>query len=100
MISSRHSSSLYVCLFLAGTLLSSPGIAGAQSAGTAPPTPPVAPAQSEAAESGDEQKRFFDTVTVSATLNASPVMETPGAVSVVDSAAIERRLVENIADLV
>ena len=101
MISSPHSSSLYVCLFLAGTLLSSPGIAGAQSAGTAPPTPPAAPpAQSGAAESGEEQKRFFDTVTVSATLNASPVMETPGAVSVVDSATIERRLVENIADLV
>lgn len=100
MTSSRHLSSTPVCLLLVGALLSTPQLVRAQSAGAGAPAQPASqPAQSDPTQA-DDQKRFFDTVTVSATLNASPVMETPGTVSVIDASTIERRLVENIADLV
>ncbi len=44
--------------------------------------------------------RLFENVTVSATLNPSVVRETPGTVAVIDDETIERRLIENVADLV
>ncbi len=44
--------------------------------------------------------RLFENVTVSATLNASVIRETPGTVAVIDDETIERRLIENVADLV
>jgi hemoglobin/transferrin/lactoferrin receptor protein len=46
------------------------------------------------------QPRLFDSVTVSATLNPSTIRETPGTVSVIDDETIERRLIENVSDLV
>lgn len=46
------------------------------------------------------EERFFDEVTVSATLNPSAIRDTPGTVSVLDAETIEKRLVENAADLV
>jgi hemoglobin/transferrin/lactoferrin receptor protein len=89
----------------AGLLFLLSGIAGAQTP-AASPTP-----RAETAKKGDPDKeaavgpseqtpRFLDTVTVSATLNPSLVRETPGTVSVVDAETIERRLIENAADLV
>jgi sirohydrochlorin ferrochelatase len=44
--------------------------------------------------------RLFDSVTVSATLNPTAVLETPGTVAVIDDETIARRLVEHVADLV
>jgi hemoglobin/transferrin/lactoferrin receptor protein len=44
--------------------------------------------------------RFFDAVTVSATLAPVLVGRTPATVSVIDDAAIARRMIENTADLV
>lgn len=108
MISFRRSSWSRALLFSIATLslALAPLTAAAQTPAAPAQTParPAAPAAPPAdpppAESDDDSQRFFDTVTVSATLNASPVMDTPGTVSVIDSGTIERRLVENIADLV
>lgn len=63
---------------------------------------PVTLTLKPASEAGDTQapSRFFDAVTVSATLNERAVRETPGTVSVIDAATIDRDMVENIADLV
>jgi hemoglobin/transferrin/lactoferrin receptor protein len=68
----------------------------------APATKNEAPPAVEKADTSQagQPQRFFDTVTVSATLNPATVKETPGTVSVIDAATIERRLVENVADLV
>lgn len=54
---------------------------------------------SDAAEP-TKQTRFFDSVTVSATLNPVKVKDTPGTVSVIDAETIERRMIENVADLI
>lgn len=48
----------------------------------------------------DGAQRFIDAVTVSATLNPQIVKDTPGTVSVIDEATMQRRLIENTADLV
>jgi hemoglobin/transferrin/lactoferrin receptor protein len=56
--------------------------------------PPAQPAAS------DPQPTFFDAVTVSATLNPAEVGDTPGTVTVVDAEAIDRRMLQNVADLV
>lgn len=80
-----------------------PVVAAAQDASSPPPAPGQTSAQSPAqaaTRANADDRRFFDSVTVSATLNASQVMETPGAVSVIGAESIARRLVENIADLV
>jgi hemoglobin/transferrin/lactoferrin receptor protein len=44
--------------------------------------------------------RIFETITVTTTLNPVVVKETPGTVSVIDAETIQRRLIENVADLV
>ena len=62
-------------------------------------TPEATPAAAPAA-SPDDQPRFFDSVTVSATLNPTRVKDTPGTVSVIDAETIERRMIENVADLI
>ena len=75
---------------LAGTA----GVAAAQDAAPAPaqdPPPAAAP---------DAPARFFDSVTVSATLAPVTVGQTPATVSVIDDATIARRMIETTADLV
>lgn len=82
--------------------------APAPAPGEAAQTPAETPSQAaddEEADSGDEAqpeepRRFFDSVTVSATLNPMSIKDTPSTVSVIDAETIERRLIENIADLV
>jgi hemoglobin/transferrin/lactoferrin receptor protein len=98
----RHSIHRLLRRGLCLSLLLAPQIAAAQAADP-PPSTPVAAAQApdEAPDNTDASiRRFFDTVTVSATLNPSSVKETPGTVSVIDADTIARRLIENIADLV
>ena len=63
------------------------------------PAEPPAPVEDTTQPDGDPLT-FFDAVTVTATLNPAPVQETPGTVSVIDSDAIQERLIENFADLV
>jgi hemoglobin/transferrin/lactoferrin receptor protein len=75
----------------AALLLLMAGSAPAQTAG---------PAAGPQASPSPEPQRFLDTVTVSSTLNPASIRETPGTVSVVDAETIERRLIENTADLV
>ena len=48
----------------------------------------------------DELPTFLDEVTVTATMNPSPVRDTPGVVSVIDSETIAERMLENFSDLV
>ncbi|MET0556934.1 MAG: TonB-dependent receptor [Vicinamibacteria bacterium] len=85
----RHRSSGRAPHLLAWCLLA-PGAAWAQQPA---PSPSPAPA-AEAAP------RFLEAVTVSATLNPTAVGDTPGTVSVIGAEQIERRLLENVADLV
>ena len=61
--------------------------------------PPAAPEAADV-QSTDGPLTFLDSVTVSATLRPAPVRETPGTVSVIDSQAMEERLVQDFADLV
>ena len=72
-----------------------------QDAGDRPPTgrPPAVPDADDVPPTGDPLT-FLDSVTVSATLRPAPVRETPGMVSVIDSQAMEERLVRDFADLV
>ena len=62
------------------------------------PAEPPAPAQPSTGDA--RERRFFDTVTVSSTLNPLSLKETPSTVSVIDAETIDRRLVLNAADLV
>ena len=61
--------------------------------------PPAVPEAADV-QSTDGPLTFLDSVTVSATLRPAPVRETPGTVSVIDSQAMEERLVQDFADLV
>lgn len=61
---------------------------------------PSRDAEKPESKKDDKPARFLDAVTVSATLNPSSIRETPGTVSVVDAETIERRLIENVSDLV
>ena len=62
--------------------------------------PQDAPAAAAAESDPDDPQRYFETVTVSATLNPTTLKDTPGTVSVIDAEAIARRMMENTADLV
>jgi hemoglobin/transferrin/lactoferrin receptor protein len=89
-------------LLMFASLALAPGLAWAQAA--SPASPPDAsdrtqPATTRAADAA-QPARFFETVTVSSTLNPVAVKDTPGTVSVIDAETIERRLIENVADLV
>src|SRR5262245_35949966 len=77
-------------------LLSMAPIAGQQ-----PPTPPAdaKPAAKQEDDAG-KLRRFLDTVTVSATLNPDTLKDTPSTVSVIDAQTIDRRLIQNTADLI
>lgn len=73
-------------------------LAGTSSAFGQTPAPP--PGGESGAQEEWPDRRYFDEVTVSATLSPSSVRETPGTVSVIAAPAIDRRLIESIADLV
>lgn len=92
-------------LALGCALVAWPAVAGAQGTGDRPaqegaPTPAKPDAQTEAEQDDLNERRFFDTITVSATMTPTSVRETPGTVSVIDDETIARRLIENAADLV
>ena len=62
-------------------------------------SPDAAPAPGTA-QSTDDPLTFFESVTVTATLRPTPVRETPGTVTVIDSDVIQGRQFETFADLV
>jgi hemoglobin/transferrin/lactoferrin receptor protein len=82
-----------VLLTLLCSLLLTPRAAMAQ---TPAPQPPATTAQAP----DPAPQKFFDTVTVSATLTPTAIKEVPGTVTVIDFEAIARRMAENAADLV
>jgi hemoglobin/transferrin/lactoferrin receptor protein len=65
-----------------------------------PSTPAADTSQQDATAEPPQEARFFDTVTVSATLSPTVVRDTPGTVSVIDAETIQRRMIQNTADLV
>ena len=75
------------------------GLAGGAASAQTPPADAASP-DPQPAQQESQPARFFDTVTVSATLSPVTVKATPGSVSVVDAETIQRRLVETTADLV
>jgi hemoglobin/transferrin/lactoferrin receptor protein len=83
-----------VRLFVLALLAAVPGTAIAQT------TPPQPPAPQKPADPPPPPPKFFETVTVSATLAPTEVGDVPGTVSVIDAAAIDRGLMVNVADLV
>lgn len=72
--------------------------AGQDPSESSSPSSPAAEAPQADQDRGT--RRYFDAVTVSATLNEREVREAPGTVSVIDAETIDRELVESIADLV
>ncbi len=88
----------------AALMLPGAGTLQAQQPAPAPAAPPPAaekPAEAQPVVTPPKDDgRFFDSVTVSATRNPQAVKDTPGTVSVIDGETIERRLIENTADLV
>jgi hemoglobin/transferrin/lactoferrin receptor protein len=69
-------------------------------AGTPPDQPAAPPAEPEPTPSLPDERRFFDTVTVTSTLNPLSVKESPSTVSVIDAETIDRQLIQTTADLV
>ena len=59
-----------------------------------------APQAAASQQSPDDPLTFFESVTVRATLRPTPVRETPGTVTVIDSDVIQGRQFETFADLV
>jgi hemoglobin/transferrin/lactoferrin receptor protein len=99
LIHRRRSAVRRVAPLVALVALLAPTLGPAQSTPanfTTPQDPAPTPEQAPAAPA----PRFFDAVTVSATLNPATVKETPGTVSVIDAETIDRRLMSNVADLV
>jgi hemoglobin/transferrin/lactoferrin receptor protein len=84
---------------IAAVVLCSLALSGIVSAQAPAPAEPK-PADRQATPTSSEPQRFFDSVTVSATMNPAAVKATPGTVSVIDAGTIQRRLIENAADLV
>jgi hemoglobin/transferrin/lactoferrin receptor protein len=91
-------------LFVAPCVLTTlaPALAGAQTITTqSAVAPDAAPGDRSAAPSDPATPLpYYETVTVSTTLNPATMMEAPGTVSVIGTAAIERNLIQNAADLV
>jgi hemoglobin/transferrin/lactoferrin receptor protein len=90
-----------LALCLAGFVLLLPVVAQAQKPTPAPPAPAAtqAPAQ-KPADLPPPPPPYFETVTVSATLAPSAMLDVPGTISVITAAAIDRALMVNVADLV
>lgn len=96
---------LFVHLGLWAIVLTAPPAGwGQQAELTEPPSTATAPApdrnEKAAAEPQLSETRFFESLTVSATLTPSSVKEAPGTVTVIDADTIQRRMIENVADLV
>lgn len=93
--------SVFTCFhfpaLLAWSLVIGVPLARAQSADPQAKDSPTGPASPAAGD--EETPRFLDAVTVSATLNPSAVKDTPGTVSVIEAETIERRVLENVSDL-
>jgi hemoglobin/transferrin/lactoferrin receptor protein len=85
---------------LVWSVLATPVAAGAQAALPQPQVSPSPEAPASAAPTDAAPPHFLDAVTVSATLNPSSVKQTPGTVSVIGAEMIERRILENVSDLV
>ncbi len=85
---------------LCGLLMAAPPVLGQQGQTTQEDQKKKDEQQTAPAAESSEPPRFLESVTVSATLNPATVKETPGTVSVIDANTIERRLIENTADLV
>lgn len=79
---------------LCASVLLMPVWAQAQSASPSQTNPPPA------ADPPPAEPRFFERVTVSATLSPATVKDTPGTVAVITDEAIRRGLMENAADLI
>ncbi len=75
-------------------------LAPVRASAQAPAAPPVQEQTPQEPKAEEEPRRFFDTVTVSATMSPATVKDTPGTVSVIDAETIERNLIENTSDLV
>lgn len=84
-------------------IAASPALAAQPPADDATPATQPGPEDAPASAPADPPpppQRFLDNVTVSATLNPQTVKDTPATVSVIDAATIDRRLLQNAADLV
>jgi hemoglobin/transferrin/lactoferrin receptor protein len=79
-----------------------PGAAAAQTLAPAAGQQPTADTKPNATKEDDAEKlrQFLDAVTVSATLNPESLKDTPSTVSVIDAQTIDRRLIQNTADLI
>ncbi len=97
MIVERRLGHLRRALLSLGCLLV---LGGAVAAQDAPATPTAVPAAPANPGDGSDTPAFYESITVSATLNPTPVKHVPGTVSVIDDRTIARRLIENISDLV
>ena len=85
------------CLAAAWMVLISMGPA----VGQQPPTTPVdAKPEAKKEDDAEQLRQFLDAVTVSATLNPESLKDTPSTVSVIDAQTIDRRLIQNTADLI
>lgn len=97
-IGRRRSSHRLLLLLLPMWVASFPQVGQGQEAAPQPGSSQTV-SSSDAAKQAD-RPRFFDSVTVSATMNPVKVKDTPGTVSVIDAETIERRMIENVADLI
>lgn len=75
-----------------------PPPATGQPAVVAPPS--SSPPDAQRRDDQDGLRRFLDEITVSSTLNPQSVKESPSTVSVIDAETIDRRLMQNTADLI
>lgn len=74
-------------------------------AGQQPQTPPADPKpetrpEAKKEDDAEQLRQFLDAVTVSATFNPESLKDTPSTVSVIDAQTIDRRLIQNTADLI
>ena len=91
-----------VVLAVLGLMPAAPSVPLAQEAADPQPHAEQQPADPErgAPPSDGEPLTFLDSVTVSATLRPTQVLDTPGTVTVIDSETIQGRMFESFADLV
>jgi hemoglobin/transferrin/lactoferrin receptor protein len=78
-----------------------PAQTGQAAAQAATPTPQAAAtAPTTAGDDPDRLRRFLDEIIVSSTLNPQSIKDSPSTVSVIDAETIDRRLIQNTADLI
>ncbi|MGC4082305.1 MAG: TonB-dependent receptor plug domain-containing protein [Vicinamibacterales bacterium] len=86
-------------LLIAALLAATPASAQ-NSASQSPAATPASPQDKDESDETAAPPRFLESVTISVTLNPATVRDTPGTVSVIDDGTIERRMIDNTADLV